>query len=198
MSPGHIILHIGGASTFTAAFIVSLLFVSIFALSFAFGRAPESVGRLSWFWLRSWLAASAPRLAVAAVFSASVFFASAQFGGSEADNLCRRPVPPLSQNAVTAESLAQAISGLRELSTVRGGDTFIAESLFLGDTHNLTHDIDAVLRPVDPDLARDLCRSVVIVENEFAGQRRLGIIADEATTIADLLSEAADELELTS
>jgi hypothetical protein len=70
-----------------------------------------------------------------------------------------------------------------------------AQSLFFSlDAHNLTHDIDAPLRAVDEGLARDLCRRVIVLENQMAGTLDVAVMEREARAIADMLAQARDVL----
>ncbi len=195
MSP--VILHAAGGTSGTA-FIVVAAFIFIVALCFVL--APPSEGsKLSPAFALTWLKASLPRLAVAGLFSAFIILASTQLGHSGVGTVsCDQSVPPLSQNTVTSERLDGAIVIMRQLATVAAsGDQTLADSLFFGDAHNVTHDIDGPLRAENPDLAKELCRNVVVMEEEFAGARRLDIIAGEAETVAGILAEAGRELGLT-
>ncbi len=195
MSPT--LLHAAGGTSGTA-FIALAAFIFIFTLSFVL--APHSEGsKLSPAFALTWLKASLPRLAVAGVFSALVFLGSTQLGDSGVGTVsCDQSVPPLSQNPVTSDRLDGAIVIMRQLATVAAsGDQTLADSLFFSDAHNVSHDIDGPLRAENPDLAKELCRNVVVIEEQFAGERRLDIIAGVAETVARILAEAGRELGLT-
>jgi len=190
-------LHFGGVGTYTAAFLIAVMFLLIFVLSFAFGSVPAGGRKLSKEWVRAWFRASLPRLTVAAVFSGLLFLASSLSGGGgqngSASDVCGKWVAPLTSDPVTAERLEAAIEGLREISeTAAAGDPEALPLFFGGDTHNVTHDIDTPLRQADPDLARRLCLSMVALEEQFADPRDLAVISREAAAAADLLQQAAE------
>ena len=198
MNPlGHAVF-LDGVGRYETAATAAVAFIIIFTFSFAFGRYPES-GRtrgLTWVW--DWFKASLPRLAVAGLFSAALFLASTALGGDGGANVCDRGVPALSGDPVTAERLQTAIAKFHQLATAAAqSDQALADSLFFGDAHNLTHDIDRPLRSMNPDRAKQLCRSVVALENEFAGARRPDTIGSEAQAVAGTLTQAGSELGFT-
>lgn len=77
------------------------------------------------------------------------------------------------------------------------GDGASARAAFAGDTHAVTHDIDRPLRAADPLLARDLCESIVVVEQELNGAGDLQAIAAEAVISAQLLADSGRAMGLT-
>lgn len=76
------------------------------------------------------------------------------------------------------------------------GDQAAAEAAFVGDAHTVTHDIDPPLRAEDPQLAEDLCASIVIIEQEFGGGSDLGAVVASAEVAAGLLEESGRLLGL--
>ncbi len=192
-----VLLHLGGAGTFTAAFIVALIFVGIFTLSFAFGRPPGGGRRFSRVWAQSWLKASLPRLAVAAAFSGLFFLASAQFGSGgeqEAPNLCDRPLPPLSPGPIGKQDFDMARAGMEGVIGIANqGDIASARNAFFLRVHDFTHNVDGPLRAKDDGLAKELCRAVAQIEVEFLSPtpREAATIAEHAQGIRELLRQAA-------
>ncbi len=189
-----VLLHFGGVGTYTAAFVIAVIFLLIFVLSFAFGPVPAGGKKLSREWLGAWLRASLPRLIIAAVFSGLLFLGSSLSGNSSTDgsDICGKWVAPLTSGPVTADRLEAAAEGLRRISqTAAAGDDAGLPVFFGSDTHNVTHDIDGPLRRADPDMARRLCLSIVALEGQFAGSRDLSVISREAAAAADALDEAA-------
>jgi len=89
----------------------------------------------------------------------------------------------------------KAAEGMKQLSVAAGaGDAALATRLFVGsDTHSLTHDIDGRLRQADPELAKQLCMSVVTIENQLTGKIDPGTVKRAADTAAGLLEQAAAE-----
>jgi|GEM_PF-1747933 len=184
---GHPVFLNGGGGRYETAVIAAIAFVVIFTFSFAFGRPPGGV----WGWFK----ASLPRLAIVGLFSAALFLASTWFGGDSGASMCDQGVPALSGDPVTAERLQTAIVKFRQLAgAVAQGDQALADSLFFGDAHNVTHDIDGLFRSVNPDLAKQLCKDTVALENEFAGARRPETLAGQAQNVATALTMAASEL----
>lgn len=196
-------LHIGGASTASVVVSIVVIFFMIFAVSFAFGSIPEGHSRFSGESLRAWLKASAPRLVVSGVFAGALGVAAFQFGddpseGASTSEICETGVPPLSGQALTEVRLLGAIDGMEQMSAAaERGDAERVQTLFVTlDAHNVTHDIDRPLRERDRDLARDLCLSVIVLENQMAGTLDTEVIAREAAAIAGRLQEARGLLDL--
>lgn len=200
-------LNGGTAGTgFPLIWTAVLAFLFIFIMSFTLGKLPEGTRRMSGVWLRAWFKASLPRLVVAAVFSLTLFGlgkfigggTSGSSGSSGSSTVCEKGVSALTGQALTAPRLQAAVAAMRQVSVAaRTGDLAGATALFFGgDTHNVTHDIDSPLRSKGPELATQLCRSVVILELQFPGQRDLGIITTQAQTSADLMAKAGQELGL--
>jgi hypothetical protein len=188
-----VLLHIGGTSPAGVAAVVAVIFLLIFAMSFAFGSVPEGERPFTGPWARAWLRASAPRLAVAAVFAGSIFTASALWGsGSSSAANCDNPLAPLSGGAITDPRLVLAIGSLDDMtSAADSGDTERVRTLFYTtDAHNLTHDIDRLLRQNNVDAATRLCEHVVALENQIGGKLDLTEISIQTTSIAADLQTA--------
>lgn len=191
-----VFLHVGGAST--ASVIISLvaIFFLMLIMSFAFWRGPQDEHRFSGPWFAAWIKASTPRIIVAAIFCTGLFFASYFSGGSDTEaqdpEICSVGLAPITQQPITNERLAQGAEGLRELAGfARGGDFDRAQVLLRSDAHNITHDVDTALRPFDPDLARDLCRSIIQLENEMAeAEPDANTVVTQAERSASLIEEA--------
>lgn len=200
---GPTLLHIGGAST--ASVIISLvaIFLLMLIMSFAFWRGPQEERRFSGPWLAAWIKASTPRIIVAAVFCTGLFFASYFSGGSsEAQDpeICAVGLPPLTAQPVTDERMTAGADGLRRLAdAAQQSDLDQAQILLRSDAHNITHDIDAALRPADPELARELCSSIIAVENEMiTDEPDIDTIVAESQRAAGLLDEARTVIATTS
>ncbi len=198
MTPPAILLHFGGAGAYTAAATIAAMFVALFALSFFVGSRPRSAGRLSREWAWAWLRASLPRLLITGVFCAGLFIASSLSGNSaKTAAACAQPLAPLSGAPVTGERLQAAVQNMRRMADAAGvGDVAGAQGFFFGDTHNVTHDIDRTLRDVDPGLGKDLCKRVLTLESQLAGERNGEIIAREGAATTALLEEAGRKLDL--
>lgn len=187
------LLHIGGATPASVAAVVTVIFLLIFAMSFAFGSVPENERRFTKPWLRAWLKASAPRLVIAALFSVGVFVGSALWGSaSSAAANCENPLPPLSGGAITDARLVTAIGSLNDMADAAdSGDTARVQTLFYTtDAHNLTHDIDRALRQNDAGAAKKLCAHVIALENQIGGPLDLTAISQQTKVIAADLQNA--------
>ncbi len=197
-----VFLHFGGAGTYTAAAVVAAVFVALFALSFAWGERPRGSRVFSKRWAGRWLRASLPRLIVAGAFSGALFAASSLTGGGQtattAARACQQAAAPFTSQAVTSERLAAAVAGLQRLAAAAAaGDRDGAPSLFFGtEAHNVTHDIDGPLRKIDPSLGERVCRSMVVLEMQLAGNRDLTVVRQEAERSAELLQQAGREMGL--
>lgn len=174
-----------------------MAFILIFTISFAFGNPPEGGRRLSLAWARSWLRASLPRLAVAGLFSAAVFFGSAQFGGGNGGgtSVCDQPLPPLSAGPLTEEEFRIAELGADRVAELAGqGNLNAASNWFFTQVHDFTHNVDQRLRAENDDLGKRLCRAVLQIETELLSGGEGATIAEEAAVIGDLVRQAAAEL----
>jgi hypothetical protein len=196
-----LLLHIGGASTASIITTIVVIFFLIFAISFAFGPIPEGQRRFGSETIAAWFKASLPRLIVAGVFSGLLLAGALLSGdnGSSATSTstCDTGVPPLTGQAATDERLLFAIDGTEKIAdAARRGDLIQVQALFAGETHNVMHDIDAPLRAADPSLAKDLCLSVVVVENQMVNELDAEVIARESDQIATYLRAARDLLDL--
>lgn len=189
-------LHIGGASTASVIVSLAVIFLLMLIMSFAFWRGPQEERRFSGPWFAAWIKASTPRIIVAALFCAGLFVASSLSNGSDttADTeICGRNLPPLTDQTITDERIVAGVDGLRELAeAARDGDVERVRVLIFSDAHNITHDIDAALRPIDADLARNLCESVLRLENEALDSDSFDpdATAEEAERAAALLEQA--------
>ena len=113
-------------------------------------------------------------------------------------SVCAGSIPPLTTGPVTKERLKAAVQKMGEVQrAAEAGDRATASAAFAGDTHAVTHDIDQPLRAADPLLARDLCESIVIIEQEFNGANDLGAIAAAAAISAQLLADSGRAMGLT-
>lgn len=197
-----VLLHFGGAGTYTAAAVIAAMFAALFALSFLFGRRPKGSRVFSREWAWAWVRASLFRLAVVAAFTGALFAASSLAGGGQAATLaertCQQPAAPLTTRSVTRERLEGAIAGMRRLArAAAAGDRDGAPGLFFGtDAHSVTHDIDAPLRQRDAALGKDLCRSMVTLELQLSGDRKMDVVRREAESTAAILERAGAEMGL--
>lgn len=196
-------LHFGGASTASVVVAVVTIFFLMFAMSFAVGPMPQGQRRFSREWASAWFKASLPRIIVAGGFSAALFVASS-FSGNNSGNvsglsasvICQSPIGALSNTPLSKARIESAADNMALIAdAATNGDLVQAQTLFFGETHNLTHDIDTPLRQVDEGLARALCDNVLTLEQEMPrGTPNMDLIATSSQGAAGQLGEAADEL----
>jgi hypothetical protein len=188
------LLHVGGASTASVVVALAAIFLLMLIMSFAFWRGPQGLSRWSGKWLSAWASSSAPRIAVAGAFCAGLFVASSLSSGSNATpgtEVCDTGLPPLTAQPLTDQRIISSVEGLGLMqSAARDGDLDQVRVLIFSDTHSVSHDVDAPLRSLNQDLAIELCRSIVALEFEIAGDMDLDVIVDEAGNAARLMEEA--------
>lgn len=184
-----------GTTTSGATLATFVILVLIFVVSFAIGRRPKGSRAFSRTWLQEWLAAALPRITIAALLALGFYLVSTIISDPEAGvrAACNSPLKPITSQPVTRERVDKASAGMKQLSAAATtGDEEQVRKLFIGsDTHNLTHDIDGRLRQADPELGKQLCMSVVSIENELTGRIDPTTVKSAADTAAGLLEEAA-------
>jgi len=177
---------------------VVTIFFLLFAMSFAVGSVPHGQKRFSREWAAAWFKTSLPRMLVAGGFAVALFVASSLSGDNNNSDsaqagsaACMREIPPLSDNPVTDARIGAAAANLRLVAdAAERGDLAMAQTLFFGKTHNLTHDIDPPLRTADEQLATDLCDSILTLETQLPSGTNLGLIQTSAEDGADQLDQA--------
>jgi hypothetical protein len=110
---------------------------------------------------------------------------------------CDRTLSSVTELPLTGVRMTRAIEDMHRVAdAAASGDTGLASEIFFGDAHNITHDIDGPLREVDRDLAVSLCRKILAIEMQLAGQADLATVADAAEAAADLMVDAGRALGL--
>jgi len=116
-------------------------------------------------------------------------------GNGGGNNACDNALPPLGKSDISQAGFQAEDAGLAKvIQAASAGNLPAAEDAFYGDVHGFTHNVDQPLRPVDEELARDLCESVIHIEEELAIDRRVDVIASDAARIRALLRDAAEAL----
>jgi len=116
-------------------------------------------------------------------------------GNGGGNNACDNALPPLGRSDISQAGFQAEDAGLAKvIQAASAGNLPAAEDAFFGDVHGFTHNVDQPLRPVDEELARDLCESVIHIEEELAIDRRVDVIASDAARIRALLRDAAEAL----
>jgi hypothetical protein len=184
-----------GTTTSGATLATFVILVLVFVVSFAIGRRPKGNRPFSMAWLKEWLAAALPRITIAAFLSLAFYLISTIISDPQAGvrTACNSALRPITSQPVTRERVDKAEAGMRQLSAAAtAGDEERVRTLFIdSDTHSLAHDIDGRLRQVDPELGRQLCVSVVTIENQLTGSIDRSAVQRAADTAAGLLEQAA-------
>ncbi len=115
--------------------------------------------------------------------------------GGGAGSPCDDPLVALGQSEISQMGFQAEDAGLaRVAQAAQAGDLDGVQSAFFGDVHNFTHNVDAPLREVNEELAKELCEEIVEIEDEFVMDQRLSVIAGQATRIRELVQDAAEAL----
>jgi hypothetical protein len=103
---------------------------------------------------------------------------------------CTTPIGAVTDQPLTAQRLQAAVDTMRQIAeTAATAPPEGTRTLFFGDAHNITHDIDGPLRAADEDLAVELCRSVLELEQQ------LGTEDFDAVIVAERADASAASLE---
>ncbi len=81
-----------------------------------------------------------------------------------------------------------AFSGYCTVCTQAGVRRQLREEPMFGKVHDLAHNVDQMVRPLAPDLAKAMCLDLLALEEEFWGERR-------PSEVARLLEALAAKLE---
>jgi hypothetical protein len=197
-----VLLHIGATTPAGVAAVIVVIFLLIFAMSFAFGPVPAGERHFGKQWVGAWLRASAPRFVIAGVFAGAVLVGALLWGnvGSSSASSCNNPLPPLTGTAVTDARILSGIQALNDMTAAaQAGDRDRVRTLFFTeDAHNLSHDIDRPLRAQDPGLAKQLCLSVIAFENQIAGPVDPSAVETDTKAIAADFQQARGILSASS
>ena len=122
------------------------------------------------------------------------FLATGGFGGGSGG--CGSALVRLSEESLTRDAFVQANGGISStISQLERGAVQGAETTFFLDVHVFIHTLDPEIRPQNEELARELCESLMFLEEEFArgGQDTFGM-SFFAERIRSLFAEAQTEL----
>jgi hypothetical protein len=186
-----------GTTTSGATLATFVILVLVFVVSFAIGRRPKGNPPFSRASVNEWLAAALPRITIAALLSLTFYLVSTIISDPQAGvrAACNQPLKPITSQPVTGDRLAKAVDGMKQVSAAaEAGNADLVSKLFVGsDTHNLTHDIDGRLREADPELGKQLCMSVVTIENQLTGSIDPPTVKRAADMAESQLEQAAGE-----
>lgn len=116
-------------------------------------------------------------------------------GNGGGSSPCDNPLPPLGQSEISQATFQEEDVALtRVVEAAQAGNLTAVDQTFFGDIHNFTHNVDRPFREVEEDGAKELCESVVRLEEELAFDRRPDVIATEGTLVRDHIRDAAEAL----
>jgi hypothetical protein len=108
-------------------------------------------------------------LGVIVLIFVGAYFALTASSGTRGS--CDSPLPPLGASEINAEAFAEHDAELARIQgMLNAGDVQGANAAFYGRAvHNFTHNIDPQVRKLDEELAKNLCRSVIELEETLLG-----------------------------
>ncbi len=148
--------------------------------------AATSGHRNDWIWL---LGFGVVIIAMAGGF----FFFSGAIGGS---STCSNPLPPLGDRTPLSDQAFQTedTSLGKVMSLAGSGDRAGAETAFYGDVHNFTHNVDKPLREKNDALGKNLCHSVLDLEEALTSQISAIDLSAKVQAVRENLRDAAAAL----
>jgi hypothetical protein len=103
------------------------------------------------------------------VIIGAFFFLSGTIGRG---STCSHPLAPLGdQSPLSTQAFQKEDDALAlVIQRASSGDRAGAESAFYGDVHNFTHNVDKPLREHDAELGKELCHSVLDLEEALTSE----------------------------
>ncbi len=129
------------------------------------------------------------------VFALAVFgaiFGVMQLTGGGSADACDSPLKPLNTSEISAAAFQdedEALVGVAE--RLNDGNLSGAETAFYGPVHNFTHNADPPVREVDEALAKDLCRTVIRLEEDLEADVPTLQLSSQVQRLRGLLQDAA-------
>jgi hypothetical protein len=128
------------------------------------------------------------------VFVGGYFAVSGAFGGS-GGGTCDSALAPLGTSIIDADAFVEEDAGLgRVIGLLEQGDRQGAEAAFYGPVHNFMHNVDPPLREVDSGQAKELCRSVIDLENNLASRATDLELIGDLEVVREMLRDSAETL----
>lgn len=108
---------------------------------------------------------------------------------------CDKALPPLGSSEISEQAFQEEDAALgRILDMLTRGDVQSAESAFFGPVHNFTHNIDPRVREQNEELAKQLCKAVIQLEDSLAFDRGAVKIGLDMQAVRNLLRDSAQAL----
>jgi hypothetical protein len=130
---------------------------------------------------------------IALIIFGGYFLLTGAFGSET--HPCREGQVPLGTSEISQEAFIEHdIAMGRVIDLLNAGDVTAAQASFYGPLHNFTHNIDPDVRERDPELAYQLCRTVLDVEEAMPRRVDPREIAFDMERVRQLLRDAAEIL----
>ena len=139
--------------------------------------------------LPDWVWGIALGVLLLAVVGGFVLISGAVGGGG---STCDEPLVPLDTSDTSAAGFAQEDTGMGKfVDLLNRGDIKGAQDSFYGPVHNFTHNADPPVRAKDEELAKELCRSVIDIEESLSGGTSAPDLVVKAQRVRNLLRDGA-------
>lgn len=131
-------------------------------------------------------------LGALAVLIVGGFFLITEVIGGGGGGTCDQELPPLGVSEISQAAFDQEVESLdRVIEFLNAGDRAGADAAFYGDTHSFTHNVDPPLRQQDEELAKQLCETVLDVEEALFESAPTSTTALLMTDLRNLIQNAA-------
>lgn len=129
--------------------------------------------------------------ALAVVIVGGFFLVTAVTGGG-GGGTCDQQLPPLGNSEISQSAFDDEVLSLTHvIDFLNAGDQNAADTAFYGETHGFTHNIDPPVREQDKELAKNLCQTVLDVEEALFESASTSSIAILMTDLRTLIQDAA-------
>lgn len=131
-------------------------------------------------------------LGALAVIIVGGFFLISELLGGGGGGTCDQELPPLGVSEISQAAFDNEFESLtRVIDFLNNGDRAAADASFYGETHGFTHNIDPPVRQQDEALAKNLCRTVLDVEEALFETSSTSSIALLMAELRTLVQDAA-------
>lgn len=132
-------------------------------------------------------------LGALAVIIVGGFFLMTEVLGGGGGGTCDQELPPLPQGTEISQAAfdEEYVALTRVIEFLNAGDRAAADAAFYGETHGFTHNIDPPVRAQDEELAKELCQTVLDVEEALFESSSTASVAILMTDLRALVADAA-------
>jgi hypothetical protein len=128
------------------------------------------------------------------VFGGGFLLYSTVLNGGSSDS-CDKALVPLETSDVSAKGfVGEDVQMGKMVDQLNAGQLDAANVTFYGPVHNFTHNADPPVRAKNEQLAKDLCHSVLTLEDDLAFNAPVLKLSGDAQKVRDLLRNGAEAL----